>query len=268
MSELDGGTRLADAAQAVDGGGTGTGDDGCHTPMPAMVRLRERGSDRLQELLTPFEERSEALEEEIVHLEIGFETEVEEDLTDEVVMAAELLVVLTGVEETLPMRLLKLRALLTLADGHATVEESFRFGEIDQGPLLEASGEVVLPLGVGAGWQRNGISVAEVSEEGSFVFRGGLRSGRFTDEMDDEIAVADIVGETVEEGVSALLEVLLDFDFAGSPPERTQLVGELESVGSELGADAGEEDPHAVSRCGILCACCLLLPQVRSGEWH
>jgi len=62
--------------------------------------------------------------------------------------------------------------------------------------------------------------------------------------VDDETAVADVGGELVEQGEAALLEVLLDFDFARMVFERAELVGETQPVGLEFGADAREEDVH------------------------
>jgi hypothetical protein len=56
--------------------------------------------------------------------------------------------------------------------------------------------------------------------------------------VDDQVALANVVGQLVVQREAALLEVLLHLDFVGLPLERAKLVGELEAIRSKLATDA------------------------------
>jgi hypothetical protein len=64
-----------------------------------------------------------------------------------------------------------------------------------------------------------------------------LRAASFSNEVNDEIAIANILGQLVEEREAALTEVFLDFDLEGMSPERAKLIGKFKTVGEELTTD-------------------------------
>lgn len=128
--------------------------------------------------------------------------------------------------------------------GQRAVARSFGGSEIDERLALKALREVILPLSVGVAGQRAGRSVAEPAMERLHVLGGGAGAAGVADEVDDEVTLADVVGELVEEGKAALLEVFLYLDVIRMTFQRAQMVGQLQAVRFELQADAGEEEIH------------------------
>ena len=70
------------------------------------------------------------------------------------------------------------------------------------------------------------------------MFRRGPCPAGVADKVDDQVALANVVGQLVVQREAALLEVLLHLDFVGLPLERAKLVGELEAIRSKLATDA------------------------------
>ncbi len=54
-----------------------------------------------------------------------------------------------------------------------------------------------------------------------------------------QVALADVVGQLVKQGVAALLEVFLHLDFVGMVFERAELVGQPQAIRFEFSADTG-----------------------------
>ena len=62
--------------------------------------------------------------------------------------------------------------------------------------------------------------------------------------MDDEIAVADVVRQLLQQREASLLKILLDLDLERAAPGRRQVIGQLQPVRLELTAHARQEQFH------------------------